>query len=1071
MSPLNTIFYRSIPTGKDLNGPLLSFIQQPESTITTQTFGSNPTAGIATFVGIATATFPVQDPANPAIGQGSIVYQWYEDTIEVKQADGSVITTLDKPPTKLTDSSVISGSGTTTLTLSELSTPVDDGRRFYLTADYVPGGTTGNSPTDALQSTKARILVNPTISIDVQPVDTQVTPGGFVNISVIASISDSDYLPLTYQWFENGQALNESTTVPIDGDGFAFTGTKTDTLTVTAGSDVQLPGGGSSQPICVSVIDEVSPAEYVIENSWNNFRNSYQQRPFYLLQPSGYTPSRLKIPTSYDNDPLAYAPITVNRDGGRPAEASDWFALMDLSTVDPGTTVSLAVDNSGSTRPEQVRASIELFKERCAEAGLIVDQVPMETETGSQGFFNTNYENWVIAHDRDLPNGPATPIVKKYKCVVSNASASNTPQTSNEVELYVGQAREILQFEAYNSNVLSDYKNITNIFDPDSGNTRFTIDVDTFGSDYDIIQFHSPEKETSIVMRMYGGKGSDIPDPTNTFLRRGGTGGYSEIVFRAKQNTEYTLLGISENSALFLYEKSTLMAVVGKGGSAGILGDGGNGGGVINDGNPGVHETLGTIVDGGVVPDSVGLYGVYGSLYANSNIPLQGGDIVLPGRQGGRTIACTKGLHFINQGISPCADIPGGLQRFTRADGTLMNVGSKIFRGYKAGYNIMETEGNIQPRSLLYGLPMDSLTYLESGLGGRGAIGGDGGYSGAGGGGGSGWLNTGLVTVRASSAGGVDQNPQGRAAVEIFVNAVSNIPYHSAPLIVDSYSSGAIVGNRRGATSGDATGGRNGFRYASYGPADHYMEIRVVNSALPWNGSYGFVGLLDTSHWSVMNWTQSQGTRMMYYLGNDFSFGEQTGTNQTLNVTTPTPNLRLGVPRVGDIMGFVYNCSAGSVNVYHQGYLVCTMTNTKARNEGLFLAVSDWYFNSALECESLATPSQYSQFYTLPPETNLTLTGVTFRVTRNAAFDSRIVFAKVSGDGPNSITFGPNAANLSVQMSPGSVYSLQNIIPSGTLQLHGNTLRFDDSFGDNSFDDLTITPTRGTFTSNSRFEL
>ena len=703
MSPLNTIFYRSIPTGKDLNGPLLSFIQQPESTLTTETFGSNPTAGIATFVGIATATFPVQDPANPAISQGSMVYQWYEQVFEQTLPDGRTITYFDQPLiVKLSDSSKISGSGTSTLTLSELSTPNDDRRTFYLTADYAPGGTTGNSPNDALESTRAQILVRPTITIDTQPVDSQVTPGGFVDISIRALLSDRDYLPLTYQWFEDGQALNESTTIPVGGDGFAFTGTKTDTLTVTAGSDVQLPGGGLSQPICVSVIDEVSPQPYVIENSWNSFRNSYPERPFYLLQPSGgYTPDNLKIPQSYTNDPLAYAPIAVNRDQGNAQQASDWFALMNLSTVNAGTTVSLAVDASGSTTPDQVRASIDLFKQRCAAQGLIVDQVPMETGDTSGTF--TNYENWVVAHNRDLSGGPATPILKKYKCVVSNASASNAPQTSNEITLTIGEPRDILRFEAYNSNVVSDYKNITSVFDPDSGTTSFTIDASTFGSGYDLIQFHSPEKDLPIVMRMYGGSGRDLSN------RTGGTGGFSEIIFTVKQNTEYTLLGILESSALFLYEKSTLVAVTGAGGDAGLMGNGGDGGGVNRDGNPGNQNQMGDVVNGGTVP-GLTINGIYGSLYANSGITLQSGDQIATGRSGGQTITCTKGPHFINQGFAACADIPGSLQMFTQADGTLMTVGSKLFRGYKAGYNIMETEGAPQPATE---------NYLSGGIGGE----------------------------------------------------------------------------------------------------------------------------------------------------------------------------------------------------------------------------------------------------------------------------------------------------------------------------------------------------------------
>ena len=45
-------------TTLDLNGPVLSWVSQP-SDVTT--------SGIATFTGIATATFATQTPANPAL--------------------------------------------------------------------------------------------------------------------------------------------------------------------------------------------------------------------------------------------------------------------------------------------------------------------------------------------------------------------------------------------------------------------------------------------------------------------------------------------------------------------------------------------------------------------------------------------------------------------------------------------------------------------------------------------------------------------------------------------------------------------------------------------------------------------------------------------------------------------------------------------------------------------------------------------------------------------------------------------------------------------------------------------
>ena len=67
--------YRAIPTDLQLNGPILSFTTTPSDTI----LGAGQSAY---FTGIATAQFPTQVPANPAVGfaTGTIQYQWYSVT-------------------------------------------------------------------------------------------------------------------------------------------------------------------------------------------------------------------------------------------------------------------------------------------------------------------------------------------------------------------------------------------------------------------------------------------------------------------------------------------------------------------------------------------------------------------------------------------------------------------------------------------------------------------------------------------------------------------------------------------------------------------------------------------------------------------------------------------------------------------------------------------------------------------------------------------------------------------------------------------------------------------------------
>ena len=105
----------------------------------------------------------------------------------------------------------------------------------------------------------------------------------------------------------------------------------------------------------------------------------------------------------------------------------------------------------------------------------------------------------------------------------------------------------------------------------------------------------------------------------------------------------------------------------------------------------------------------------------------------------------------------------------------------------------------------------------------------------------------------------------------------------------------------------------------------------------------------------------------------------------------------------------------------------------------------------------------------IPPKSNdpNSLKTVHFNVTRSAAFQNTITFRKVSGFGPGRITWGPNGGRVSAQISPGAVYTLESLT-RGSLRLSGNTLQLEDS-SDNDYNDLTVTPDRGRFTSSSRY--
>ena len=548
-------------TSLDLNGPILSFIQQPVAVVTG--------LSTATFVGIATATFPTQTPANPATNTGTIGYRWY--------AEGSA----------LTDGSfrgaTISGTATTTLTLSSLKSPETNNVNFFLRADYTPSayglpgvavteGTarfTGNAVNDPLDSNTATLTVLPTITITSQPGIATVGSGSRAIFTVEASISDSGFGGLSYQWNINGQDLTDN---------------------------------------------------------GNTIIGATQQTLFF-------------IPSS-----------------------------VGISTV---------------------------------------------------------------------------------KVTVSNPNATSV--VSNIVNLNVVNPRNIIIIEGYTPQ--NNYSLLSTNLDQ-VGN--FTLTDTTFGSNFNIINFYAAENNIDAELEIRTSKGLD----TGSYF--GGQGGISRIRITLEKNIEYTVLGISNNSGLFIYRGSTLIAAVGKGGDAGSLGNGGAGGGVNDSGGSGSGRNSGS---GGVRPSAGELTtnGIFGS---NSTITtFLPGDSKATIPNGGRTISCPKGSYWVDvRRVPPCSNI--GFSQFYNTNQTLIPQSSLINRGFKPGYTITSTEG---------------ARISNGGTGGTGATGGSGG-DGGGGGGGSGYTNN-SYTVLSSSFGGNN-------SLKSTINFKVFVP---PPVLAAAPPSGAIV--------------------------------------------------------------------------------------------------------------------------------------------------------------------------------------------------------------------------------------------------------------------------------------
>jgi hypothetical protein len=171
---------------------------------------------------------------------------------------------------------------------------------------------------------------------------------------------------------------------------------------------------------CITVIDESqnSQSNANTTSQWSAFRATYPTRRFYLLDPGGG--GGIFTPTAYQNDPIAFGPITVNRDGGNTANRSDWFSICGLNGLPAGTIVSLAVDTSGSMRLSTVRASYDWFISKCNIAGfnLIVDTT----------FPN---ERWILPHDKSLP--PNLSLTVSPSTINFGQSATLTWEASGDV--------------------------------------------------------------------------------------------------------------------------------------------------------------------------------------------------------------------------------------------------------------------------------------------------------------------------------------------------------------------------------------------------------------------------------------------------------------------------------------------------------------------------------------------------------------------------------------------------------------------------------------------------------------
>jgi hypothetical protein len=357
----------------------------------------------------------------------------------------------------------------------------------------------------------------------------------------------------------------------------------------------------------------------------------------------------------------------------------------------------------------------------------------VESSISDSGFGDLSYQ-WNVDGQNLTDNGttiiganqptlffsPTVVGVSTVKVTVSNPNAVSV--VSNIVDLFILTPRNIIIFEGFDSqnNYIKEEINLGLVND-------FTLTDATFGSNFNTITFHASENNIDADLEIRTSKGSD----TGSFS--GGQGGLSRIRITLEKDIEYTVLGISNNSGLFIYRRSTLIAAVGKGGNAGTAGNGGSGGGINLSGENGSGRGAGV---GGarLSAGQLTLNGIFGS--NSTATTFQSGDSKATIPNGGRTISCPKGSYWVStRGIPPCSNMP--LTQFHNTNGALISQSSLINRGFKPGYSITSTDGS---------------RISNGGNGGTGVTGGAGGNEG-GGGGGSGYTDDSYTLISTSSGG------------------------------------------------------------------------------------------------------------------------------------------------------------------------------------------------------------------------------------------------------------------------------------------------------------------------------
>lgn len=659
--------FSSIPTAFDLNGPILSFIQQPTSSEVCN-------AGVSTFIGFATATFPTQTPTNPAVGLGSISYRWYEVGVG-----------------PLSDGTNVVGSATTTLTLSNLSSPTDNGRQFYLNADYVSSGITPNAVNDPLNSSNVLLTVYPSISITTQPSSVTTVTNNSGTFNIVAASTDSTVGTISYQWKLNGQDVSDGNVVDVVTQEVTSNASTSASGYSSPGIYFDLTSFSGNVSVTFSTSEESGIFHYINIPGIKNFPENNGTETFTL---SGGT---------------VYGPCSAPNGG-----------LYIGAETPIGGSATLVVEEGGDDWNDMILSANQGYFRRLSSAPQTTQSTTStETVTRTTIVSGSNTPSLTLTSNRVG--------VQTVSCTVSHNLSCNSPIASNNAELNVISSdsinRSILKYEIVRDDTTILYSTgEQNIF---TSPLNFTSDS---GNPSRNIVVYAPEKDINVKITMAGSAGQSFGN------NLGGAGGVSSFEYTLRKNTEYVFkLNPPTNpfggnggggGAAFFYEKGKLLAVCGGGGGASSGGRGGDGGGIGIAGQAGTGRNA----------------GVGGSLISIGSLTQSG--LAVSGATGGRVESCTIGNYYQSQGISPCSDV--GQQQWRNSSGSVVSGTASITRGFKAGSSFRNNGGNSSFQE----------DGVFTGGGGSGVVGGNATQSsGSAGGGASGYTN-GSVLILSTQLGG-----------------------------------------------------------------------------------------------------------------------------------------------------------------------------------------------------------------------------------------------------------------------------------------------------------------------------